>query len=295
MRTQLTHVRAYCIRPLLTATLALAITLTLSCSSGDDNDGTSSGSGAGTSSSGGGAGNPSSSSGTTIATGNEEYLKDRQEQAKYYDPDDENQRCTTNGVVQRKCKNGEWFDAATKNCNCIDGVCKVLGILERLCGTTIDEAQVYNRGTQYCRVYDPATGTTAVKAMEICGDRYYEPQEGYNRCQDGVVQRKCNNGEDWYDTETQYCSYENNNTQTIKAKERCGDIYFTPYDGKVEYRCKNEVVEERCDAQMYQGENAENATWRDRIKEICECSYEGGIGLGGTSTCTVREKQRCGS
>jgi hypothetical protein len=39
MRTQLTHVRASSIRPLLAATLALAITFTLSCSDNKDDDG----------------------------------------------------------------------------------------------------------------------------------------------------------------------------------------------------------------------------------------------------------------
>jgi hypothetical protein len=59
MRTQLTNVRAYCIRPLFTATLAFAITLTLSCSGGDDGGNEpSSGSVAAISSSSDGGGTP---------------------------------------------------------------------------------------------------------------------------------------------------------------------------------------------------------------------------------------------
>jgi uncharacterized protein (TIGR02145 family) len=44
MRNKLSNVRAYCVRPLLAATLGLALVFTLSCSSGDDSGGGDSGS-----------------------------------------------------------------------------------------------------------------------------------------------------------------------------------------------------------------------------------------------------------
>jgi hypothetical protein len=229
-------------KTLLAAGLLLAITFTLSCSSPEDevkND----------------------------PTGNEQYLKDREDQAKYYDPDDANQRCQ-NRVTEWKCgENGTWYNPTTNACTCHrDGdnvrICKIHGVLESLCWIENDVPVPYNRGTQYCK-------PGAVGEKEICGDKYYEP-DSYTRCQNEVVQGKC--GEDWYDAETQYCEY---NTQTIKARELCGNLYIRP-----DYqRCSNKVVEDKCD------QREEDVPYYNKISQRCILS---------DGTYTVKELTRCG-
>jgi hypothetical protein len=302
MRTQLTHARANSIRPLLTATLALAITFTLSCSNGDDNEG------------GGGGGNNNNQ-----FAGNPEYEREK-ERLKYYDPDDADERCQ-NGVVEGRCEvDGRevWYNPLTHGCNysefCSSGMdgemnCERTyygfgtveicgnqiyvsylngnrrcqgGILERKCGD-----DWYNRETHYCDwERDPNTGieTSTLKARERCGSKYYIPDEGYIRCQNGVVQERCGgwNQEEalWYNYETHYCSYNydgSGSTYTIKAQERCGNQYINDdYE-----RCNNEVVEYTCGGTL-----GENAKWYNEITQSCNWTGTGG---------TVKNKLRCGS
>jgi hypothetical protein len=119
-------------------------------------------------------------------------------------------------------------------------------------------------------------------------NKYYHPDEEFQRydkrrCRNGVIEEPCevDGNEVWYNSETQYCSYENN-TQTIKAKERCGSEYIRPdYDYE---RCNNGVVEWKCG---YDDE----APWYNGKTHYCEWD-----GDASTSwTYTIKALERCGN
>jgi hypothetical protein len=63
---------------------------------------------------------------------------------------------------------------------------------------------------------------------EQCGDEYILIGE-YERCENGVVERRC--GDEWYNTKTQFC-YEYN------VFDKCdGEIYYPP-----DQICENNVI-----------------------------------------------------
>jgi hypothetical protein len=305
MRTQLTDVRAYCIRPLLTAILALAITFTLSCSDDKDDGGDnpqSSSSGLGISSPGGGQ-----------LSGNPEY-EQMKEELKYYDPDDiffrPPQRCQ-NGVVEYGCEMGGevvWYNPLTHGCNemnstttCEGGGCMTtsemeLGTLE-LCGSELyisspnglrrckggilegkcgfgENDPWYNLETHYC---EGINSIYTLKAKERCGNKYYISEESViyinkYRCQNEILEGKCGYGENalWYNSETHYCDHANG---TVKANERCGNKYLEFYE-----RCNNGIVEERCGSSLN-----ENAPYYNRLTQSCNWM-----------DVTIKAKERCG-
>jgi hypothetical protein len=261
---------------------------TFSCSGDDD---------------GGGDGNP------FAGIPGYEYKKER---LKYYDPEDAYERCR-NGVTERMCEdNGKevWYNPLTHDCDyselCSGGSngmsCKrtYYGFEElKLCGSRIYVSYVssdpgrcqggvlqwkcgdvwYNEETHYCDGdYNPT-----LKAKERCGNKYYEPYEGYIvECQNGVVVGRCGYDENvtWYNIETHYCFYSLDNvnftyTYTVKPRVLCGGEYL---DGDYE-RCNNGVIENRCGSMM-----DENANWYNRITQVCD-----------RNTYTVRDKVRCGS
>jgi hypothetical protein len=230
----------------------IAITLTLSCSSPEDEV-------------------------KDDPTGSKEYLKEREEQAKYYDPDDAEQRCE-NGVTEWKCgENGAWYNPTTHACSCHqegeNGVqtCKIHGVLEGLCGIKMDV--VYNLGTQYCTY---GASPEIVKEKAICGDRYYMPYSD-TRCQDGIVQQKCDSGENWYNKETQYCS----SNGTVETREPCGNLYIVPGS----YKCDNGVVEELCDRRE------KDSPYYNTRTQKCLFNYDED---SHTTTYTVKSLERCG-
>jgi len=292
------------------ASLLLALTLTLSCSGGDDDD--------------------------NGPTGNSEYER-WQESLKYIDPDDPTERCGSNGIAERKCDvNGSitWYNPLNYSCrrmgsncdendNCtytyalltialcgnepyIDhpdyGKC-VGGVLQRKCGDVW-----YNRETQYCDYeYNPNTNeeTRTVKAKERCGNKYYEPdystsmgsdgvivREPNTRCQNEVIVERCGWGENvtWYNSETQYCSFDPTSMTTIvKPRVLCGSEYIEPdYE-----RCNNGVVESKCGGGglVPGGEQPVEPVWYNYITQTCVESGNWQTGY----TYTVRNKVRCGS
>jgi len=294
--------------------LLLALALTLSCSGGDDNpDG------------GGGS----------VDDGWQEY----QERLKYYDPDDTDKRCQ-NGVLEERCEdNGRevWYNPLTNICNysesCSSGedggyscertyyglgtieLCGnvhyvssnsrrcVGGVLQRKCGDVW-----YNRETHYCDYeYNPNTGTetSTLKAKELCGNKYYEPdystswgsdgvavREPNTRCQNGIVQEKCGWGENvtWYNSETEYCSFDPTNmTQIVKPRVLCGGEYL---DGDYE-KCDNGVILSRCGGNMpsVPGGDPVEPVWYNYITQTCVESGNWQTGY----TYTVRNKVRCGN
>jgi hypothetical protein len=271
---------------LLTATFALAITFTLNaCDSG-----------------GGGGG--SSPGGNDPFSGDEyyEYLKER---VKYYDPDD-GERCN-NGVVEWVCEvpgGDAWYNPLKQSCERVDYTCEdgncygtyELGTIEA-CGRklyashpnigrcqdgvvqykckTADGDKWYNAETHYCDwSYYNGTEISTVKPRERCGSKNYYPDEGYIRCEKGVVEGSCGYGDNttWYNLETHYCSYSG---ETVKPKERCGSEYYVPEEGYK--RCEKGVVEYRCGS-------GGNINWYNSITQSCDWN-----------TGTVTNKLRCGS
>jgi hypothetical protein len=253
MRTLLT-------KTALTAGFALAMAFTFFSCSGDDGGGDNNGGGGGSS----------------------EYER-MKEELKYYDPVTE--QCPS-GVTERKC--GEvWYNPLTHGCD--EG-----GELSKLefCGNQIyfSDPRVrcqgvviqekcgeawYNDDTHYCDwVYDPNTEieTPTLKAKKPCGNKYYAPYEDTD-CQNGVVVERCGDGENWYNPDTQDCSYSYENgtgTYTVKPLVFCGSRAM-----KESERCTGGVVEEKCGA---------SATWYNDITQVCDWM-----------TGTVRDKVRCGS
>jgi hypothetical protein len=272
---------------LLTATFMLAMALTFSCSSGDDPEDNNSG----------GGGNNNDPFADIPRW--EEY----KEYFKYYDPDDEEQRCR-NGVVEERCEDDGreiWYSPLTHSCGhiglCDTDVCEDIyyfGKLER-CGNALyaySHERCQNGVLEYkCGDvwYNPEThechhsnGNEMPKAKERCGSKYYEPNSD-TRCQNEIIQERCGYGENetWYNSETHYCYCSNGPdapnwngepvTCTAKAKEFCKGRYL---DGDYE-RCNNGVVESKC---------GENATWYNIITQSCDWK-----------TGMVKAKLRCGS
>jgi hypothetical protein len=180
----------------------------------------------------------------------EEY----KERLKYYDPDD-GERCQ-NGRVEYKCElpsGGVWFYPLTEHC----------------CETRICDENGNN-----CD-YIPVLGK-----YERCGNGIYTSVHD-ERCQNGVIQEKCNNGE-WYNPETQYCDSDwDGSTSTYKIKEmaKCGNKYYRPYD---DTRCMNNVIEEKCGY-------GEDAKWYNRETHRCAYYYS-----NGNSNETVVKREFCG-
>jgi hypothetical protein len=172
--------------------------------------------------------------------------EDAKERLKYYDPDD-GQRCQ-NGIVEDKCElpSGDvWFNQLKQHCCEGD--------------------------------YDPATGdhTYTLGTIERCGNVVIASNHDDERCQGGVPQMKCDNGE-WYNSEKQYCDSDwdgSTSTYTIKEMTKCGNKYYRPDYG---YRCMNNVIEEKCGWE-------EDAKWYNR--ETHRCNY---------SDYTVVKKEFCG-
>ena len=212
----------------LTASLVLAISFTLSCSSDKDdgNDG----------------GNTSSPSGNSGTERWKEFFK-------YYDPDNEKERCQ-NGVVERICDvdgNKVWYSPLTHFCEYIT-----------LCSGT------------------NCVTTSKLGPIEGCGNKLYpgddlhyqapNPNVDYVsalRCQGGVLERICakntaryNAGQyAWYNEDTQYCD-----DGVVKAQTRCGSKYYRPSES-TRTRCQNEVLEEKC--------GGEEGTWYNPDTHYC--------------------------
>jgi len=87
------------------------------------------------------------------------------------------------------------------------------GIVQEKCRGSGEDGPWYNPKTEGC--YYNNDGIFTVKALELCGNQSYIPNE-FRRCQDGVVERKC--GDVWYNRITHIC---NENSYTVKAKVRC--------------------------------------------------------------------------
>jgi hypothetical protein len=275
---------------IITAILVLALAFTFNaCDSGG----------------GGGGGGTGTSRGDDGGNNREE---ERKEYYKYYDPDDDRQRCVK-GVVEEKCElpSGDvWFNPLTQHCcesesyDPISGTytyTNTLGTRVR-CGNYMiasnhdwekceggviknkcNNGEWYNTNTEYCAYagYDPMTNESKyeVKAMERCGNKYYEPE--YNVCQGGVVGEMCGYGENaiFYNYETQYCDYDNYDNYTVIPRERCGNIYIYPK----EERCNKGVVEIKCSGYMPSMEDK----WYNEITQ--SCNWETG---------EVKERKKCG-
>jgi hypothetical protein len=234
--------------------------------------------------------------------GYEEY----KERLKYYNPDDEEERCNK-GVVEYVCELSKgivaWYNPLKQGCEEIDYTCPSsgscygtyeLGTIER-CGrgayvaTPNGDARCqggvlqrkcgdvwYNYETHDCdRRYDYNTDTYKDTLITLvpCGSKYYWP-DSYTKCEGGVIKDKC--GDAWYNYETEYCYYNyNSETQTeirvVQPMVLCGSTYIRP-----EYnRCNNGVVEYRCGYD-------ENITWYNGITQTCN-----------RDTYTVKNKAKC--
>jgi hypothetical protein len=244
MRTQLNRNGRVSLPTTLTAILAVAITFTLSCSGSDDPDN---------------GNDPNNPGGKDPLSGipGYEYMK---EGAKYYDPDDERQRCQ-NGVVELFCEDyyggsdGLWFNPMTHYCD-----------------------QGHYSGN--CSDCDIVYGTFQAKAIERCGNEYI--RDVWHRCQGGVVEERCEKCREivWYNPKTHYMGSDgSDNGRTIyiiKAKLPCGSEYYAPeYQNE---RCQNGVVEEECGW----GENV----WFNPKTHLCYWGESGG---------QVKVKEYCGN
>jgi hypothetical protein len=214
MRTKLTKIT-------LTATIAFAITFTINACSSDSNDDN------------GGIHDDGSLSSLP------EY-QERQEQLKYYDPADAEERCK-NGVVEYRCEvdgNEVWYNPLKQSC-----------------------AQ-----STSCSNNDCETTYHGLYTYERCGNEIITSNHEYIRCNGGVVEEICKtaDGDKWYNYNTHYCDYTINpgtmtDTGEIKAKGICGNVYYYPrYDA-----CKNGVVGKMCgqmtmqDGKVVYGDDAE--------------------------------------
>jgi hypothetical protein len=305
MRTKLTKIT-------LAATLALAITFTINaCSSSDDDNGGIHDDGS-----------------LSSLPGYQEW----QEELKYYDPLDASQKCLPSGIVEYKCKvdnKDVWYNPLTHRCHrgiscggdvdggyscdttyygfgaiercgnrTVDNIwrrCKG-GVIEEKCETAGGDKWI-NTNTHYCDYagYDPETGRNLeeVKAKELCGSVYYEPDGKYSVCKNGVVGAMCGGEEfkdgEWvygegavfYNDDTHYCKQDFDMetfsvTYTVKPRVPCGNRYIGPDEYE---RCNNGVVEYVCGGRMEMGVN-----WYNSITQTCN-----------DMTGEVRGKVRCGS
>jgi hypothetical protein len=193
---------------------------------------------------------------------------------KYYDSDDESQRCQ-NGVVEGKCEN-KWYKMETHLCSvdlvevCCDKTlanflataftqldialrggqyrCKE-GIIEIQCEMDFNW---YNRETHICidntpRVIDEYY---LQQGLQRCGNRWYSPSE-YQRCQNGTLESKC--GNNWYNTSSHTCSDDGKIIfNSLVGSYDCGKGNYFPinYDNP-EQRCQDGVVEYKCGNNWY--------------------------------------------
>jgi hypothetical protein len=183
--------------------------------------------------------------------------EEMKEYYKYYDPDDHGGRCQ-NGIVEYKCplSSGDvYFNPLKQHCCSRD---------ENYDPDTGDPIYIYTLGT-----------------IERCGNVVIASNHDDERCQGGVYQEKCDNGE-WYNPERQYCSSnwdDSTSIYTIKEMTKCGSKYYRPYD---DTRCVNNVIEEKCGWE-------EDAKWYNPETHRCAYYYS-----NGNSNRTVVKRELCG-
>jgi hypothetical protein len=244
MRSKLTKIT-------LAAGIALAITFTLNACSSSDDDPTppviiSSDSG-----------DSSSSGSLNGAAAYNEYMKQKY---KYYSTP--GGRCE-NGVVEKMCgyimpiEDGEWYNPLTHFCE--ETYDPIVGMAfevkapqcggityeegkggEERCQNDVPEQKCetksgdvwFNVLTHYCNTWCDGTMTnciTEVKAFEQCGGYPYHAEwTNEERCENGVLERKCDFSEEWHNLITHACPCTFNMlggggyTCEVKAKTKCG-------------------------------------------------------------------------
>jgi len=260
MRNPLIIVRADIIRQLFTAALVLAMVITFSCSSNDDDPV---------------GGNVSLPSGN-----NDGYYR-------YYDSDDENQRCQ-NGVVQGKCGDS-WYNKETHFCSSDNTILEICGnntvgnlLVNGIYFSTLYAAQSprckngsfelkcgnnwYNSSTHTCKDDNIITLKENYESMgyRSCGNSWYDPASADQRCQNGVIQGKCGNV--WYDSYGYFCNngvVEIDLLKVLIVSEECGSgNYFAYNHYNPDSRCKDGVVEWKCGDVWY---NTNTHTCKDDV------------------------------
>jgi len=249
---------------LLAVNLVFALTFIVSCSNDDDeNDGLFGG-----------------------LPGYEDYA----ERLKYFDPDDQYERCQS-GVVQYKCElaTGDiWYSPLTHHCCDDDHGNVTFGAYERCGNTVITSAHGercqngqpqekcgdvwYNYETHSCSYdYDSETDseTEIVIPKVKCGNKYlypYQVEYGDGKCDNGVIKYRCGGtypdytDAQWYNYETHYCDYDyGNDTYTVKQIPSCGGKLM---DEPKYQKCENGVIKEQCSW-------GENLTWYNYITQSC--------------------------
>ncbi|GBU26272.1 hypothetical protein R83H12_02968 [Fibrobacteria bacterium R8-3-H12] len=256
----------------LTAAIALAIALTFSCSSDKDDD---------NSHNTGGTSSPSVDD-VSSSSGDENSYVNNDGYFKYYDSDDENQRCQ-NGVVQGKCGD-VWYDKETHFClasssstvqeMCGDNTIGNLlantiffglaplsklpvrcqdGYFEQECGGVWFN---YSNGTYTCingniktikEDYESRGLVSCTNSSSNDGS-WYDPADANKRCNNGTVESKC--GDIWYNSRMHTCkdgTVEVNVLSVYLVPDECGNgNYFAFNQLNPDSRCKDGIVEYKC-------------------------------------------------
>jgi hypothetical protein len=114
--------------------------------------------------------------------------------------------------------------------------------------------------------------------------KYYDPDDVEKRCQNGVVEGRCEvDGNDiWYSPLTYVCHDDNYGLETIK---RCGNqLYISLPNGpasNARLRCQGGALEGKCED-----------VWYNEETHYCDWDYDYDTGIG---TSTVKAKERCGN
>lgn len=229
---------------------------TIFCSSGSDDNG------------GGSGGSLSSGSGNSV--NNDGYFK-------YYDSDDEKQRCQ-NGVVQGKCGD-VWYDMETHFCltsssstvleicgdNTISnrtsnivffGITAPLSRLPARCQDGHFELECggvwFNYNTHICqdgnlktyKEYYESSGLVSCSNSSSNDGSWYNPANENSRCNNGTAEIKC--GDVWYNSSTHTCKDGTVEANTIYLT--CGSGNYIDYyqSDSNSTRCKDGIVEFKC-------------------------------------------------